>query len=146
MAISRDEIFRAALDLSIFDRHELACMLYESLPDEQAIEEAIAVETHRRWLEYKRGEAEAISGEDSLKDLQVRLDRAIHASSEDELLPEYSLQGAVRGKYADLYSRDATVVLLDPDVAEVFPDAESVNRALRALAQIIREQTEKSAA
>jgi hypothetical protein len=31
-------------------------------------------------------------------------------------------------------------------VAEVFPDAASVNRALRALAQIIKEQTEKTAA
>lgn len=65
---------------------------------------------------------------------------------DDEILPEYSLKGGVRGKYADRYARDATVVLLDPDVAEVFPDAESVNRALRALAQIIKEQTEKTAA
>lgn len=65
---------------------------------------------------------------------------------DDEILPEYSLKGGVRGKYADRYARDATVVLLDPDVAEVFPDAESVNRALRALAQIIKEQAEKTAA
>jgi hypothetical protein len=65
---------------------------------------------------------------------------------DDEILPEYSLKGGIRGKYADRYSRDATVVLLDPDVAEVFPDAESVNRALRALAQIIKEQAEKTAA
>jgi hypothetical protein len=65
---------------------------------------------------------------------------------DDEILPEYSLKGGVRGKYAARYARDATVVLLDPDVAEVFPDAESVNRALRALAQIIKEQAEKTAA
>ncbi|HST63426.1 MAG TPA: hypothetical protein VLK84_32240 [Longimicrobium sp.] len=65
---------------------------------------------------------------------------------DDEILPEYSLKGGVRGKYADRYARDATVVLLDPDVAEMFPDAESVNRALRALAQIIKEQAEKTAA
>jgi hypothetical protein len=54
---------------------------------------------------------------------------------DDEILPEYSLKGGVRGKYAGRYTRDAVAVLLDPDVAEVFPDAESVNRALRALAQ-----------
>jgi hypothetical protein len=65
---------------------------------------------------------------------------------DDEILPEYSLKGGVRGKYADRYVRDTTVVLLDPDVAEVFPDAESVNRALRALAQIIKEQAAKPAA
>jgi hypothetical protein len=65
---------------------------------------------------------------------------------DDEILPEYSLKNAVRSKYADQYSRDAVVVLLDPDVAEIFPDDESVNRALRALAQIIREQASKTAA
>ena len=65
---------------------------------------------------------------------------------DDEILPEYSLKGGVRGKYADRYRPDATVVLLDPDVAEVFPDAESVNRALRALAQIIKEQAAKAVA
>lgn len=64
----------------------------------------------------------------------------------DEILPEYSLENAVPSKYADRYSRDAVVVLLDPDVAEIFPDDASVNRALRALAQIIREQASKTAA
>ena len=65
---------------------------------------------------------------------------------DDEILPEYSLKNAVPSKYADRYARDAVVVLLDPDVAEIFPDDESVNRALRALAQIIRDQASKSAA
>ncbi len=65
---------------------------------------------------------------------------------DDEILPEYSLQGGVRGKYAPRYRADAVVVLLDPDVAEVFPDAASVNRALRALAQIIKEQAANAAA
>jgi hypothetical protein len=48
----------------------------------------------------------------------------------------------VRGKYAERYARGTNVVLLDPDVAEVFPDPASVNRALRALAGIIRDQQE----
>jgi hypothetical protein len=64
----------------------------------------------------------------------------------DEILPEYSLRGGVRGKYADRYGQDAVVVVLDPDVAAVFPNAESVNRALRALAQIIKEQATHTAA
>jgi len=34
-------------------------------------------------------------------------------------------------------------LFLDPDVAEVFPDSESVNQALRALAEIIRNKVEK---
>ena len=32
------------------------------------------------------------------------------------------------------------VVLLDPDVASVFPDSDSVNRALRSLLEIIARQ------
>jgi Trm5-related predicted tRNA methylase len=52
----------------------------------------------------------------------------------------------VRGKYAERYAQLTNVVLLDPDVAEVFPDSRAVNRALRALAGIIRERTQKPAA
>jgi len=52
---------------------------------------------------------------------------------------EYDFR-AVRGKYAERYAQGTNVVLLDPDVAEVFRDPVSVNRALRALAGIIREQ------
>ncbi len=62
------------------------------------------------------------------------------AVPEDEILPEYSLQGGVRGKYAERYARGTNLVPLDPDVAEVFSDPASVNRALRALAAIIKEQ------
>jgi hypothetical protein len=60
---------------------------------------------------------------------------------DDEILPEYSLKGAVRGKYAKYFTADTKVVLLDPDVAEVFPDAAAVNSALRALAGIIRDRS-----
>ena len=62
------------------------------------------------------------------------------AEPDDEILPEYSLQGGIRGKYAERYARGTNLVPLDPDVAEVFSDPASVNRALRALAGIIKEQ------
>lgn len=58
----------------------------------------------------------------------------------DEMRAEYDFSGGVRGKYAERYARGTNVVLLDPDVAEVFRDQASVNRALRALAGIIRDQ------
>ena len=57
------------------------------------------------------------------------------------MLDEYDFRGGVRGKYAARYAEGSNVVLLDPDVAKVFPDAESVNQALRALAEIIRRQS-----
>ncbi len=48
----------------------------------------------------------------------------------------------MRGKYAERFARSTDLVLLDPDVAEVFPDAEAVNQALRALASVIRARTQ----
>lgn len=43
------------------------------------------------------------------------------------------LKGGVRGKYHRRASTGTNLVLIDPELAEVFPDAESVNRALRLL-------------
>jgi len=51
----------------------------------------------------------------------------------DEMRPEYDLRGVVRGKYYQQYREGTNVVLLDSDVAAVFRDSESVNRALRVL-------------
>jgi len=53
--------------------------------------------------------------------------------SEDDMRPEYDLRGGVRGKYYKQYTQGTNVVLLDPDVAAVFRDSESVNQALRVL-------------
>jgi hypothetical protein len=52
---------------------------------------------------------------------------------EDEMRSEYDLRGGVRGKYYKQYMEGTNIVLLDPDVAAVFRDSESVNRALRVL-------------
>jgi hypothetical protein len=51
--------------------------------------------------------------------------------SDDEILDEYDLEGGVRGKYAERYANGTNLVLLDVDVAAMFPDSASVNRALR---------------
>ena len=65
-------------------------------------------------------------------------------SDDPEMLDEYDFSGGVRGKYAGRFAQGANVIVLEPDVAEVFPDSESVNAALRALAGIIRQQAEKA--
>ena len=55
----------------------------------------------------------------------------------DDLRPEYDLsklQGGVRGKYYRQATAGTNLVLIAPELAEVFPDAESINRALRLLA------------
>ena len=46
---------------------------------------------------------------------------------------EYNFRGGSRGRYAEKYAEGTNLVLLAPDVAEVFPDAASVNDALRLL-------------
>ncbi len=61
-----------------------------------------------------------------------------------EMLPEYDFSGGVRGKYAGRFTTDTIMVVLDPDVAEVFPDPKSVNGALRALGHIVRDRASKS--
>ncbi len=68
----------------------------------------------------------------------------------DELREEYEftaedLRRGVRGKYAGRYAEGTNLVPLDPDVAEVFPDAAAVNHALRALAGIIRDRSRPAA-
>jgi hypothetical protein len=55
----------------------------------------------------------------------------------DELRPEYDLsklKGGVRGKYYEQARAGTNLVLIEPDLVNVFPDTESVNRALRLLA------------
>lgn len=58
---------------------------------------------------------------------------------DEEMLPEYDFSGGVRGKYAGHYASGSNVVVLAPDVAEAFPNAEAVNNALRALVNVARQ-------
>jgi hypothetical protein len=60
---------------------------------------------------------------------------------EAEMLDEYDFSQGVVGKYAKQYAEGTNIVLLDPDVAKVFPNSEAVNQALRAIAQIIEQRS-----
>jgi len=51
-------------------------------------------------------------------------------------VPDIDFSGGVRGKYAARYAAGANLILLSPDVAEVFPDSASVNEALRTLVRL----------
>ncbi len=51
-----------------------------------------------------------------------------------EMRPEYDFSKAVRAKYADRLMEGSNVVVLDPDVAAMFPDSKAVNDALRKAA------------
>lgn len=56
----------------------------------------------------------------------------------DTMRPEYDFSRAVRGVTAARYAQGANVVVIDPDILDVFPTGESVNEALRALAPVLR--------
>ena len=58
----------------------------------------------------------------------------------DTLRPEYDFSHATRGVTAARYAQGANVVVIDPEILDVFPDGPSVNAALRALAPVIRQQ------
>jgi len=62
----------------------------------------------------------------------------------DTLRKEYDLsrlKGGVRGKYYRRATAGTNLVLIEPDLAKLFPDSESVNRALRLLADTARAAT-----
>ena len=52
----------------------------------------------------------------------------------NELRAEYDFSEGQRGKYAARFKEGTRVVVLEPDVAAVFPTSEAVNAALRKVA------------
>jgi hypothetical protein len=54
-------------------------------------------------------------------------------NNEIEMLDEYDFSQGVIGKYAKQYAEGTNIVVLDPDVAKVFPDSAAVNQALREI-------------
>jgi hypothetical protein len=61
-----------------------------------------------------------------------------------DLRPEYDFSRGVRGKYAARFAEGSNVIVLDPDVAQVFSDGEAVNEALRVLARSARKSQQAS--
>jgi hypothetical protein len=58
---------------------------------------------------------------------------------DDELRPEYDLRSLRVRKLGPGRKSFGGTIRLEPDVAEVFPDADSVNEALRFLIRITKE-------
>ena len=68
------------------------------------------------------------------------MNRKGNARPADDMRPEYDFSGGVRGKFYKEYMKGTNVVLLDPDVAEVFLDSQTVNEVLRVLARLAKRQ------
>jgi hypothetical protein len=85
--------------------------------------------------------------------MSTSLDNKTRSEEDDDMRPEYDFRQAVHGKHyrpmqegytitihkadgsteVQEMTREPGTVRLDPDVQEYFPDASSVNRALRSL-------------
>lgn len=61
----------------------------------------------------------------------------------DTMRTEYDFSRAVRGVTAARYAQGVNIVVVDPEVLDVFPDGASVNAALRALAPVLRHRDER---
>ena len=61
------------------------------------------------------------------------MSQEIKLQQDEDLLPEYDFSQGVRGKHHEAYKAGTNVVFLEPDLAMVFKDSDSVNQALRLL-------------
>jgi len=64
----------------------------------------------------------------------------------DDLRPEYKRSDfgtLVRGKYVERLQASSNVVVLDPEISDLFPNAAAVNAALRSLAEIARRASSR---
>ena len=62
----------------------------------------------------------------------------------DDILDEYGFSKGVRGKYAERYAEGSNIIVLAPELAQIFPDSASVNEALRALVNLARKSTKRA--
>ena len=63
------------------------------------------------------------------------------SKSSSEMKAEYDFSKGVRGKYAKAYASGTNMIVLDPDVAAVFPDSKAVNDVLRVIARVATKRT-----
>jgi hypothetical protein len=71
--------------------------------------------------------------------------KTVKQTNREELRTEYKLSdfpgGLVRGKYASRLRKSSNIVVLRPEVAEVFPNEEAVNKALLSLIDVAQKTT-----
>jgi hypothetical protein len=67
------------------------------------------------------------------------MNQEVNPDNDEDMLPEYDFANGVRGKHHEAYKQGTNVVFLEPDVARVFSDSASVNRALRLLLNLAKE-------
>ena len=77
--------------------------------------------------------------------MKKKASRHYRKDERDTMRREYDFSTAVRGATAIRYAQGANIVVIDPEVLDVFPDGPAVNEALRALAPVLRQQRRAAA-
>ena len=71
--------------------------------------------------------------------------KKVSQTDKDELRTEYKQsdfpEGFVRGKYASRIRESSNIIVLNPEVAEAFPNEEAVNSALKSLIELAQKTT-----
>lgn len=71
--------------------------------------------------------------------------RQLENDRDPDMLDEYDFSQGVRGKYVQRFAQGSNVVVLSPELSDMFPDSESVNNALRLLADVANRSIGKAA-
>jgi len=94
----------------------------------------------------RAGRIRIISARRATRSEQKQYEEGTSIKRNDELRREYDLsrlKGGVRGKYYHRATAGMNLVLIEPDLASLFPDSEAVNRALRVLADAAQVATQR---
>ena len=67
------------------------------------------------------------------------MNEKVDPEADQDILPEYDFAHGVRGSHHEAYQAGTNVIFLDPDLARVFKDSVSVNRVLRLLLHLAKE-------
>jgi hypothetical protein len=85
---------------------------------------------------FAKGEVKAIISASSVREARVdESENRLKKKSNNGIGDEYDFSRGRRGKYARRYAEGTNVVVLEPDVAKVFPNSKKVNASLRKLIQ-----------
>ncbi len=68
----------------------------------------------------------------------------INITKDEEMRPKYDFSNGVRGKHYQAYQQGTNVVLLEPNIAEVFKNSEAVNHALRMLLDLAGNEVKRN--
>lgn len=98
--------------------------------------------TSREEFEFYSHEAGSVMRTPGMKGNNMNKNKPQKAkvNNRDTLQPEYDFSKAVRGVTAKRYAEGTNVVVIPPELRDVFPDSATVAEALRALAPVIRHQ------